>query len=243
MRTDSFRRLRRRVMLALLWVVAAPLPAAAQVITFDQIAPAFPGGNFSDCFSQLAVFIAGQGQCGAAPTTQGFTCGTTGQGLGWLVPAPLVGPDNGSVYLATRGGLQGQTSALTPSAADSAPFSLTSFDVAELVAADNPSQPYAVTITGVRSDGTEVTASVVLDRVNDLAGPLVDFQKVLLPASFSDLVSARLGVDLSDPACQIECLPSDAFALDNSVVTAVPEPPVWALLLVPLGLAVMRWRR
>ncbi|MCB1093139.1 MAG: choice-of-anchor D domain-containing protein, partial [Verrucomicrobiae bacterium] len=85
------------------------------------------------------------------------------------------------------------------------------------------SSPFTLTFEGTKSDHSIVTHSVTTDGVFDGTGPLTDFQTILFPASFSDLISVRLAS-------------STLFMADNINVTVEgqelpPEAPPTAPLL------------
>ncbi|MCX6856971.1 MAG: choice-of-anchor D domain-containing protein [Verrucomicrobia bacterium] len=56
--------------------------------------------------------------------------------------------------------------------------------------------PKTITFNGVKSTGSTVTTSFVLDGITDSTGPLADFQTFTFPSSFRDLVSAEVTVDV-----------------------------------------------
>ena len=68
-------------------------------------------------------------------------------------------------------------------------FTLIAFDFGETNI--GISYPPEIRVDGFTSSGDTVSFSVTLDGVNDGSGPLVDFQRAFLPASFRNLHSVR----------------------------------------------------
>ena len=132
-------------------------------------------------------------------------------------------------YLSTEAGAIGGS--LTLSNSSSTPFSLVSFDGAELFldgnAASTGGFPNATTISvvGVKADASVVTASFDLGAA-DAPGftDTGDFQTFYLPSSFSGLVSATF--------VGYVCAGLGAFGIDNINVTSVPEPSTVMLFLL-----------
>jgi len=139
----------------------------------------------------------------------------------WLFGGSLSGyPDDGTGYLGVPAGSQ-----LRFNFNPLATFSLISFDVAEY----DTTLPGSVAlhVVGYRNDMTIVSTDFTTDGVNDGTGPLQDFQTFYLDSSF-----VNLG--------RVDIL-SSRFAIDNVVISGVPEPSAGALTL--LGVTCMLWFR
>lgn len=129
----------------------------------------------------------------------------------WLNGDGIPGyPSNGSGYLELPAGSPVRVR-LNPLA----PFSLISFDVAELT---NLPGPVSLTIVGYKFDSSIVTNYFTTDGINDGVGGAADFQTVTFGTTFQNLY-------------QVDVL-SSMFAIDNVIVGTVPEPSAGALALV-----------
>jgi len=95
-------------------------------------------------------------------------------------------PENGTPYLATQNG----DIPVRVFSSDGFLFTIVSLDLAEQHVAVVPSCP-EVTVTGFREEQSVASASFSLDGVNDGAGPLDDFQHLLLPSEFRGLTSVE----------------------------------------------------
>jgi hypothetical protein len=111
------------------------------------------------------------------------------------------------------------------------PFTALAIDLSEYSAFTDI--PTTVTITGVRPDGSTVTASFTTDGVFDGPGGSPDFETFEFPNAFAGVVA----LDFESP---IEG--RDAYAFDNVRVEAVPEPVAPALVGF-VALALGRRRR
>jgi hypothetical protein len=143
---------------------------------------------------------------------------------------------NGGQYLASQGGDPGQGVAMA--AEDGSPFSLLSFDGAELFLGSLVNFPNAARITlgGVVLGGSTIFASFDLDGLKDGAGGIDDFQSFVLPTGWSNLLSVTFsGEIIGNPQF-------GAFSLDNiNAQGSVPEPTT--MLLLGSGLLVLSRRR
>lgn len=130
--------------------------------------------------------------------------------------------DNGTTYL----GAWYFNPGFVMTADNGSLFSLQSFDAAEFPYSGRDASFYwaaGIAVTGVRADGTTVAFNYTLDQINDGAGGVADFQTfdgfagAFKEVRFNGI--ARFGAE---------------FAIDNIVVSSVPEPS--ALLLVASAL-------
>lgn|GEM_PF-6523789 len=99
------------------------------------------------------------------------------------------------------------------------PFNLISFNLAE----GNVGLPYPtwIDVIGTLSDGGTVTESFLLDGINDGSGPLNDFQTVILPVSFQDLISVEF-VGRGYPTAY--------FSIDNVVFQYLAETNIFMFM-------------
>jgi hypothetical protein len=97
---------------------------------------------------------------------------------------------------------------------DGGVFHLHSVDLAEYSTVYP--QPKGITFTGVKSNSTTVSTTFTIDGVIDGTGPLADFQTFTFPATFRDLISAQVTVDV--------------YALDNLVFENVSVSPASAVM-------------
>jgi hypothetical protein len=88
-------------------------------------------------------------------------------------------------------------------------FSLSSIDLAEYGSTSFPSLLDSVLVTGYRSDGTQLTRSILLDNIVDGMGGQDDFEIFAFDTSWSDLWKVDLG-PADGPARNI-------FSFDNIV--------------------------
>jgi len=146
------------------------------------------------------------------------------------------GPDNGTArYLVGIG----STPIVSVQASTGAAFSLLSFDLAE-VSKDFPIWwANNVVVTGFLNGGGTVSTSIVPDFVHDGPGGVADFQTVLLPGTFTNLVSVQFAG--TGPG-------ANDFTLDNLAfeTNEVPEPASLALIGIGTcitGLGALRRRR
>jgi hypothetical protein len=177
--------------LVLLCFIALHNTGQAVTITFEP-AP-LPGGQpaLSQWVEQGYRFV----------TPQGVTSNDTNNTLY---------PFNGTTYLQ----LLTNETPLTIARVDSAPFNITSIDLAEysIVFAS----PKTITFTGNKASGGTVNTTFVTDGIIDGNGPLADFQTFVFPSTFSNLSSVTTT--------------TATFSFDNVNVTIVPEPTGVAFL-------------
>ena len=126
-------------------------------------------------------------------------------------------------------------------------FDLIKFDAAELFLGGGDVNSTDVVVFGLKAGATlgfldgrildpsnTVVARFDLDGIRDGVGGVNDFQTFFLPSSFTDLTSVVfLGTRNPDDTL-FEFESFSAFALDNILVTAVPEPST--ITLFSLGL-------
>jgi hypothetical protein len=186
-------------------ILSLGVNAAAAVITFDSI-PASWGGHLYNSISDSGFNVIN--------SAQAFYIS---DGASFCIPQC---PENGTHYLITQWEIG--RGAISVSANNGSSFDLTSFQYAEAYVG----LPYSpdVSVVGHLSDGGIVTASFVLDGINDGAGPLIDFQTAMLPTTFQNLTS----VEFKAAYRQI-------ISLDNIVATPVPEPSSLAFLICGFG--------
>ncbi len=146
--------------------------------------------------------------------------------------------ENGTQYLAAEaaGGL-GQP--VTMTASSGGLFSLNGLDIAELwLPGQGPFDFKNVTLTGNVFGGGVLSAIFALDGIGDGAGGVNDFQTVTL-SGWNNLTSVVIsGMDANGNFGD--------YAVDNLIVNAtpgVPEPAVWAMMLVGFGLVGATLRR
>ena len=116
-------------------------------------------------------------------------------------------PDNGTAYLADSGG------SLSFQFSSGRTFNLLSFDLAE-----DRSGAETVQVVGHKGMGMTVTNTFTTDGVMDGPGGAQDFQKFYFDSQF-------LGV------WQVDLL-SDRWAIDNLMISGVPEPTFGGLMLL-----------
>lgn len=119
---------------------------------------------------------------------------------------------------------------------DGLPFSLGNFDAA-FVPLDPPStQLTNLIVTGTRSDNTILSGAAGYEVGIGGTNPFLTF--AFPPGLFSDLVSLEFrSCVVGGAVCALPNLNNGQFAIDNIVLTAVPEPG--AALLFALGLVGM----
>lgn len=137
-----------------------------------------------------------------------------------------IGPDNGSQrYLFSNDA----NHVISVQHAGGAAFSLLSFDFAEAHQGITVFWATTITVTGFLSGGGTVTATAIPDFVHDGPGGVADFQTLVLPASFTNLVEVQFA--------GAGALDLNFYNLDNlKIETApaeVPEPA--SLVLLSLG--------
>lgn len=124
------------------------------------------------------------------------------------VPSSFFSPSNGTAII-----LEGRGDGVEFSATNSLPMDLVMVDLAE---GSHPSLVVTIVFIGYKTDGSVVSTSVTTDGINDLHGPMVDFQTYYFDSRFTQLL-------------RVEVL-GDNWALDNLFVVIIPEPSSLALL-------------
>ncbi len=145
--------------------------------------------------------------------------------------------DNGTTFLADDIGASADNIVMTQ--IGGAPFTLNSFDVAELFVRNQPERPNAtaVEVIGALMGGGTVTQVFSFDLVNDGPGGAADFQTFFLASTFTNLVSVTFRGLLGAGG--------GGIGLDNIVVNerVVPLPAAGWLMLAGLGAAGLMGRR
>lgn len=120
---------------------------------------------------------------------QGYTFTSTH--MHWVDNPDLCGfggcVSNGTTYL-----MEDNTAPVI-SMSGSTPFTLTSFDGAEVfnlpnIGTSDGTEDY-IEVTGIRADGSTVSVDVVIDQLRDGVGGVADFETFTMPATFTNLVS------------------------------------------------------
>jgi hypothetical protein len=145
--------------------------------------------------------------------------------------------DNGTTFIADDIG--GPEDNIVMTAIGGVPFTLNSFDVAELFVRNQPERPNAtaVEVIGALMGGGTVTQTFSFDLVTDGPGGVADFQTFFLASTFTNLVSVTFR--------GLFGLGGGAIGLDNIVVNerAIPLPAAGWLMLAGLGAAGVLGRR
>ncbi len=105
-------------------------------------------------------------------------------------------------------------------------FNFLSFDIAESFT--NVPGPVTVKVVGYHVMGQTVTNIFTTDGINDGTGPLSDFQRFFVDSQFQNIY--RIDI-LGGP-----------YALDNLILSNVPEPTAGSFALLGAGGAVV-WSR
>ena len=151
-----------------------PAGAADVVVTFDP--PSLPNGSkMIDSYDQAGVHFGGA-------LTNSFA--HTASGLALF-------PDSGSAHLTMV-----KRSAFFDMSG--AAFSVKQVDIAEYSTVF--AIPLTVSFTGLKADGSIVTASFTTDGVIDGSGAAADFQTFFFPASFSAVTNVGIASDGAGPA-------------------------------------------
>lgn len=137
-------------------------------------------------------------------------------------------PSNGTTHLALDDDVGDNP--VTMTSLNGRPFSLESLDFAEFYL--EPST--RIEVTGLFPHGGSISEILTPDEIVDGIGGVADFETAFFDSSWSDLSSVTLD-SVAEPDTH------QGWALDNIVVTVIPEPA--SLLLVGTclaGLAAMR---
>jgi hypothetical protein len=165
-----------------------------------------------------------------------FVFGTGGQSGGAFGPAALIGQPDVNIACSPPCSSDGTSSyysnngaSLTMFKTDGLPFSLDSIYAAQVFTTLNFS--LELNVTGQIKGGGTVTA-----LFRTAPGGADTFATYTLPASFAELLSVEFVGDSHYPA--------NEFALDNINVIAVPEPSIWAMMLIGFaGIGFAGYRR
>jgi hypothetical protein len=205
----------RKATLAIVIALLSPIVARADVLTFDD---ALSGNRTVNSYASGSWLVT------ASPF---HTVTLPNGGVLKLV-------DNSTPYIASLG--SGAEFDLTLRRTDDAPFSLVRFDAAELYLdaaladIEGVATPTDIHIGAMWPDGHQSFHAFTLDGIRDGAGGADDFQTFITSSELSGVSALTFfGADL----------PNDrdaGMALDNLVVTAVPEPSAAALLAVAMAL-------
>jgi hypothetical protein len=228
------------LMLAGLFGAISALPSQAAIITFNNVpvGTGLPPGSgidvpISPCFGaniDCATFLDADGFRFTSPDN-GFSNHAHLVSSPFELPSVNDGqfyPSNGTQYI----GLD--STVLTMQRIGGGTFSLSAFDAAEGYVhgsiLDGDSK--RLRVDGSLAGGGVVSAFFDFDGVNDGTGPLADFQRFILPGTFSSLVAATFtGLDINANPSQLY------FSIDNLNVNVTPEPG--SLTLLGLGVAAL----
>jgi hypothetical protein len=119
-------------------------------------------------------------------------------------------------------------------------FSLSGLDYAELGPAGYGANSLSLTITGILAGGGSLSRQLEIDQIIDGPGGVNDFQRVMFDSVFAQGVFSS--VEISGARADAS---TGGFSLDNLVVSFVPEPSSWSLMILGFGAvgAAMRRRR
>lgn len=207
----------RRVLLGLVCGAAAAMGAAsAATITFNDVSGA--GNPVISALSNGGFMFASEHFHAIAAGQTAFA-------------------DNGTTFLADDIGEADNNIVMTQ--IGGAPFTLNSFDIAELFVRHQPTRPNAsaVEVIGTLMGGGTVTQVFSFDLSNDGPSGVADFQTFFLASTFTNLVSVTFRGLLGAGG--------GAIGLDNIVVNerAIPLPAAGWLMLAGLGAAAALRRR
>ena len=176
----------------------------------------------------------------------GFTFTPQNNVFGNAAPSPLTNStltQNGTGYLFYTGPSDGDGNSVTMTSNNGSLFSLLSFDAAEAFTNINAGAQLLY-VRGDKVGGGSVNFGYGLDQIKDGLGGANDFENIVLPGTFTDLVSVTFladDINLGNVARN-----TSSFALDNIRldVTEVPEPLAIILMVIGLtGIGISRRRQ
>lgn len=181
--------------------------AHATVLDFDAQSPGSNFGTITEGGFDITGSGSGQHYVASGPSFCGPPC-----------------PDNGTQFLLL------QNDFITISSSTGDDFDLVDFDGAEAHADREVLWAESIEVIGTLAAGGTVTATFVLDGVQDGPGSSVDFQQFSLPGTFvglSQVVFRGIGSNTND-----------WFTMDNVTVqtssAAVPTPATMGLVMMGL---------
>ena len=217
--------------LLLVSVLSAQANSASHLIDFD--ASRFSGDGETVEADNSIVPVEG----GNSISTDGFSFTALGMGGNYIAIDDLRGKvGDGSARLYAINDVQVRLTTI-----DGRPFSLLGFDFGgswrdwdkRIRWAD------AIEVTGFRIDGSPVGAVLDLDPTVDLTGPTSGLSPTSFGGQFQNMREVFFR-GLGDTSLGRN---NHEFVMDNLVVSSVPEPEAYALVLAGLGMLAWRCRQ